>query len=167
MMPQQPPPETAPGRPVDAVVVAVVTIFGLFLGVNGVMLWFTLGQPPQLVTPAYYSDAQQVDRVLAAQQAQDRLGWHINVLPGSGTGALAFQVTDAQGKPLQDIGGTVSAYRPSDAALDQKLEVREQPMGSGWYQAVFANPRHGLWRLTLELQRGTDRLHRTIEWTAP
>ena len=159
------------GRGPDALLLTVAGIFILFLGVGGAMLWVALRAPPQLVSPSYYDDAAGYDRVLDAERGSLETGWSADLRPAP-PGRIVLQVTDAQGRPVPGLAGTLTLYRPSDAALDRVLALREEPAGSGLYGAELAAVQSGHWELTVDLrvprQKGAGRrLYLTMPWRAP
>jgi nitrogen fixation protein FixH len=154
-------------RATDPLLASLIGIVALFLAVNGVMLWFTLRAPPQLVSKSYYDDATRYDQVMEAERDSQATGWNATALERSSPGSVALRVVDAQGRPVSGLAGALSAYRPSDSSLDRVLPVREQPGGSGLYVAPFAGAQRGHWELRLDLRRGTSRLIVSLPWTAP
>lgn len=160
------PPAQRPRR-IDPLIVTVACIFAAFLAVNGVMLWFTLRRPPELVAMDYVEDARRPGPAAAEGALAERLGWQAHVLPASAPGVLTIRLTDGRGRPLTGATGIVHAYRPSASALDQTLTLAEAPAGSGRYQARFTRPQSGYWKLFLDIHRGPDRLARTLPWRAP
>lgn len=153
----------------DAVVALIVGIFALFLGVNGVMLWFTLRNPPQLVSASYYEDARGFSRTMAASQASAATGWHVQSAPSESVeqDRIVLSVADSRDRPVTGLLGRLRAYRPSDAALDQDLPLTERAGAPGRYEARFHNPRAGLWKLIVTLDKGDEHLLQEIAWVAP
>ncbi len=140
----------------DPLVLAIAGIFVLFLGVNGVMLAFSLRQPLELVQGGYPDGV-----------AKDDAAWQVTVLPEATRALMIFRLMDRQGHPLSGYSGTLAAYRPSATALDQALILREVPVASGRYEAAFTNPQPGLWKLNLDIGRDGQRLQRDFIWSAP
>jgi nitrogen fixation protein FixH len=150
-------------------VALIVGIFALVVGVNGAMLWFTLRHPPQLVSASYYEDARGFSREMDAGRASLATGWHVQPGPPDAAqpGRVVMSVVDASGRPVTGLVGRLRAYRPSDAALDQELPLRETSGAPGRYEARFRDPRAGHWTLFVSLERGGAHLQQEIAWSAP
>lgn len=161
-----PPTAQLRNRRVDFLLVSVVAIFALFLGVNGVMLWITLRQPPQLVAHGSDEGVGSPD-TNDPSIADSGPMWTVKLQSSGPSGRLSIHIDDSNGRPLAGVTGSVYAYRPSDSSLDQKLAVQELPGATGSYKVDFSTSRTGLWKLIFELQRGSDKVRRTISWSAP
>jgi nitrogen fixation protein FixH len=145
--------------------VLVVTVFALYLGVNGVMFWVSLHAGPDLVSKDYYARAERYDDQMAAEAENRATGWRTRLSAGTETVTLA--VTDAQGKPVTGLTGDAKAYRPSDAALDQALALSEAAEAPGTYRLRFARPARGLWKISLDLRAPGGRLDETFRVVVP
>jgi nitrogen fixation protein FixH len=159
------PPAREPGkrRGPDKIVLLIAGIIASYVLVNGVMFWVSLQAPADLVRADYYAESKRVDEAQAAQAASGRTGWRVTLPPAQARpDAVTFQVLDAGGAPVAGLSGSVQAYRPSEAALDQPLALAEPAGAPGTYVARFARPAPGLWELRLELtgrgQRFLDRV---------
>ncbi len=144
----------------DSLLWLLVSIVVLVLSVNGVMVWVATQVSPNLVRSDYYEASKHVDEEQAARASSTRLGWQVQ--EGVAAGAVTVRVTDRDGQPVGGLAGTVHAYRPSDATLDQRLTWEELAGASGAYLARFSRPRPGLWRITLDVARGDDRLYQDL-----
>ena len=89
----------------DPMVLLILTVLSLYLGVNGVMFWFSLRFGADLVSKDYYARAERYDDQLAAEAANRASGWRTRLSAAPGTVTLA--VTDAQGQPVAGLTGTL------------------------------------------------------------
>ena len=149
----------------DPMVLLILTVVSLYVGVNGVMFWFSLRSGTDLVSKDYYARAEHYDDQLAAEAANRATGWRTRLSAGPETVTLA--VTDAQGRPVTGLTGDARAYRPSDAALDQALALSEAVESPGTYRLRFANPVRGLWEIALDLRAPGGRLDETFRVVVP
>jgi nitrogen fixation protein FixH len=122
--------------------------FLVVIGVNATLIFFAQGTFSGLETASPYERGLDYNRTLAAQAAQERLGWHYqSAISGESVTerTLRIRMTGRDGRPLNDL--TVEAYlvRPSNQGLD--VTIAPQPAGDGSYVATFALPALGQWEL--------------------
>lgn len=170
--PASPPPESAAPsasrRRGDPILWLLVGIFAAYLAVHGLMMWLSLRDGPQLVTSDYYAQSRVYDKELAAQAASARTGWYVELDPvAAAPGEVALRIRDREQRPVSGLSGTISAYRPSDARLDQSLVWKEDAASPGLYRGRFVHPLEGLWQITLDLRRGGERFYEHIRYVAP
>lgn len=157
-----------PSRWRDGMLWLIASIVGLVVGGNAIMIWIAVAHEPNLVRSDYYDASKRVDSEQAARLASARLGWQVRPEAARSThGAAALRIVDAAGRPVSGLAGRVAAYRPSDAALDQPLAWSEDGAEPGLYRAAFARPAGGLWHVTLDLQRGGQRLYLDVPLVLP
>jgi nitrogen fixation protein FixH len=169
-------PPAAPREPVqgrrspwrDGMLWLIGGIVATTVGVNGVMFWYAEEEPTYLVRQDYYDASKTYDRDHAARLASARLGWRVDTAEDlRSRDTLTLRIADAAGRPVSGLAGTVSAYRPSDARLDQPLRWSEDGSQPGLYRASFARPAQGLWRVTLDVSRGGQRLFEDLTVAMP
>jgi nitrogen fixation protein FixH len=129
--------------------------FLVVIGVNATLIYFAQDTFSGLETASPYERGLDYNKTLAAEAAQERLGWRSEVqISGGNEGRRRLQVrlTDRDGRPLD--GATVVAHlvRPSNAGLD--ATIVPQPLGDGRYSASFVLPAAGQWELRLVAHRG-------------
>jgi nitrogen fixation protein FixH len=130
------------------------------------MFWLSLQAPTDLVAADYYARSKRVDEALAAQAASRATGWRASLTAGEGGSGVALRIVDQEGRPLSGLSGTASAYRPSDAALDQPLSLAEDPAQTGTYRLMFGRPARGLWEIEIELQGPAGHFTDRLRWFA-
>jgi nitrogen fixation protein FixH len=122
--------------------------FLVVIGVNATLIFFAQGTFSGLDTASPYERGLDYNKTLAAEAAQERLGWHYqSAISGESVTerTLRIRMTNRDGRPLNDL--TVEAYlvRPSNQGLDVRIAPR--PAGDGSYVATFALPARGQWEL--------------------
>jgi nitrogen fixation protein FixH len=122
--------------------------FLVVIGVNAALIFFAQGTFSGLDTANPYERGLDYNKTLAANAAQERLGWHYQASVSGGSGTertLRIQLSDHDGRPLDGLTLQAFLVRPSSQSLD--LTIAPQPTGDGNYTAVFALPAPGQWEL--------------------
>lgn len=152
------------GRHVLAILVA---FFGVVFAVNGVFLTLALSTHTGLVANEPYVKGLHYNDRIAAEVAQEQLGWIVDVGQLSSEGRISVSVTSAAG-PVRGLKAVAALGRPSTANDDRKLVLGEGAPGT--YGATTAKLAAGAWLLDVELRRdpGSDvyRLRRRL-WLKP
>ena len=102
---------------------------------------------------ALYNEYLEQVRKQQARGWQVRQGWLEPPLAGQPT-PFQVAVTARDGSPVIGARVRVEFLRPSDARLDQRVELLEKD--SGLYRASIELPLPGLWSTTLVIERGED-----------
>jgi nitrogen fixation protein FixH len=121
--------------------------FLVVIGVNATLIYFAQGTFSGLDTASPYERGLDYNNTLAAEAAQGRLGWGYQAsIAGGGTErTLRIQLSDREGRPLNDLHLQAYLVRPSTQNLDLTIALR--PTGDGSYAANFALPAPGQWDL--------------------
>jgi nitrogen fixation protein FixH len=154
------------GRRRNPMVALIAGVFAAYIVTNGIMLFVAMRSPPTLVSKSYYEDSRRYDAVQSAEQASQAAGWRVEALPPA-PAEVVLRILDRAGRPASGFSGAVTAYRPNDPALDQALAWSEDPRSPGQYQAAFARPHAGQWRIHLALRRGGERLDHDLRIVCP
>lgn len=119
------------------------------------------------VVEDYYQKAVTWDEKQALQAASDTLGWQVSltVEPAPALGQprpVTLLVIDRTGAPVDDLQGTLTAYRPQFAR-----PVAEHPLAAvegtpGVYRHALPITRPGLWDFDIVATRDTLRFHTRI-----
>ncbi|GAB3128747.1 FixH family protein [Novispirillum itersonii] len=125
--------------------------FAVVLSVNAIMIFFATTTFNGLETADPYEKGVAYNKEIAAADAQAALGWSgdfvvTGVRPGDGDGrkaAVRFQVKAADGAPVDGLTVIAELRRPTQAGMDQKVELL--PSAPGEYAAVLSVPLPGLW----------------------
>lgn len=129
--------------------------FLVVIGVNATLIFFAEDTFSGLETASPYERGLDYNKALAADAAQQRLGWQSEtVISTESDDARILQVrmTDRDGRALDGL--TLEAYlvRPSNDGQDVTLTPR--PRGEGSYVAAFTLPAPGQWELRLVARSG-------------
>lgn len=129
--------------------------FLVVIGVNGALIFFAEDTFSGLETESAYERGLNYNKALAAQAAQDQLGWRYQAAISDETGGqrtLRVRMTDQNGRPLEDLELEAHLIRPSNDGMD--MSVTPKLAGDGTYVAEFALPAPGQWDLRLVARRG-------------
>ena len=129
--------------------------FLVVIAVNGALIFFAEDTFSGLETENAYQQGLDYNKTLAAEAAQERLGWRYQAMisdEADGRRTLQVQLTDREGRPLDGVKLEAFLVRPSNGGMDVSLSP--QPKGDGRYAADFTLPAPGQWDLRLVAQRG-------------
>jgi nitrogen fixation protein FixH len=124
--------------------------FLVVIGVNATLIYLAQDTFSGLETISPYERGLDYNKALAAEAAQNRLGWQSRTqISGESQGMYSLQVrlTDRDGRPLDGLTLVAYLVRPSNEGLDTTVVPR--PLGDGRYGASFALPAPGQWELRL------------------
>lgn len=141
-------------RPITGrmVLIALLGFFGVTFLVNGIFTWFAVSTFNGVVTEGSYRKGLQYDEQLAAEAAQERLGWSAELqLAGDGR-ALRFTVTDGDGRPVAGRLVRLQIGRPATDRFDRTLRLSET--APGIYMGDVTWPGAGNWLAYLEVLEG-------------
>lgn len=127
--------------------------FLIVIGVNATLIFFAQDTFSGLETASPYERGLDYNRTLAAEAAQERIGWQsqAQISGGSdGTRSLQVRMMDRDGRPLDGLTLVAYLVRPSNEGLDVTLQPR--PMGDGRYGTSFVLPAAGQWELRVVAQ---------------
>lgn len=129
--------------------------FLVVVGVNATLIYFAQDTFSGLETASPYERGLEYNKTLAAEAAQERIGWQSRAqISGESDGMRNLQVrmTDRDGRPLDGLTLVAYLVRPSNEGLD--VTLRPQPLGDGRYGASFVLPAAGQWELRLVAHSG-------------
>ena len=130
--------------------------FLVVIGVNATLIVFAQGTFSGLDTASPYERGLEYNKALAAEAAQERLGWRYQAAISGASGSertLRLQLADRDGRLLDGLKLQAYLVRPSNAGLD--VAIAPQSAGDGSYIATFALPAPGQWELRV-VARGDD-----------
>lgn len=128
-----------------------MTFIGGFLvviAVNATLIFFAQDTFSGLDTASPYERGLEYNKTLAAEAAQERLGWRYQAAISGKNGTertLRLQLADRDGRPLDGLKLQAYLVRPSTQGLD--VTITPQPAGDGSYVAAFRLPAPGQWEL--------------------
>ena len=124
--------------------------FLVVIGVNATLIYFAQDTFSGLETASPYERGLDYNKTLAAEAAQDRLGWRPQTQisgESDGTRSLQVRLTDRDGRPLDGLTLVAYLVRPSSEGLDTTVVPR--PLCDGRYETSFVLPATGQWELRL------------------
>jgi nitrogen fixation protein FixH len=122
--------------------------FLVVIGVNATLIFFAQDTFSGLETASPYERGLDYNKTLAAEAAQERLGWQSQAQISSesdGMRSLQVRMTDRDGRALDGLTLVAYLVRPSNEGLD--VTVLPRPMGDGRYGTSFVLPAAGQWEL--------------------
>lgn len=133
-----------------------VLLFVVVAAVNAIFIAFAFLTSTGIETEQPFAEGLAYDQTLADARAQAARGWRSNLEVKSVTGQvrIEFQLADALGRALTGGDAQVQFTRPTQAALDFALTLREQ--SPGLYTAWAPLPEQGQWDVHVSIVRGAD-----------
>ncbi|KAA5607289.1 FixH family protein [Roseospira marina] len=136
--------------------------FVVVLGANLAMLYFATSTFSGLSTQHAYVEGLAYNDKVAAEAAQNALGWTWTVdldavPPGPGDerrATVRIDGRDGSGDPLDGATVTAEIRRPAEQGFDQTVTF--QPAGPGAYEAAVDLPKPGLWDAVFTARVGSD-----------
>jgi nitrogen fixation protein FixH len=130
----------------------IVAGFALVILVNGIMVYFAMASFTGLQTKGHYQRGLDYNDVLAAEAAEEGLGWSVKIdlveLAGSHARVLVT-AADKEGNPLSGAGVRVRLVRPVQTGHD--MDVTLAASGGGRYDAEIELPLRGQWDILAQI----------------
>jgi nitrogen fixation protein FixH len=120
------------------VLIVLAASFGIVFAVNGFFVYEALSTAPGDESGASYEAGLRYNSILAAERAQNALGWQHKL--SLDNGALRISIQDAAGSPVTRL------------ALAAEIE---RPAGSGRARLAFKETGDGIYRAPLSVSAGT------------
>ena len=150
------------------VLIGLVAFFAVVLAVNGVFLYMALSTYTGVVSTEPYRKGLHYNDRIAAEEAQKRLGWRVDVADIDPSGAIRVNVTDATGAALRGLVVAARIGRPSTSSYDSKATLVES--APGVYTGSVPRLDTGSWQLDVEMKAALSddnyRLRRRL-WLKP
>ncbi len=143
---------------------AIAIVLLVSAGSNIVIMLVARSDKSFAIEPDYYQKALDWDDVMAQEERNISLGWHVDARVELGSesdsGRVFVTLTDAFGKPLELASVDAVAFHNARAAVRMDATLSEgQP---GVYSASIAADKAGLWDVIITAQRGPDRFVQTV-----
>ncbi|WP_420564005.1 FixH family protein [Thalassobaculum sp.] len=133
----------------------LLTFFGLIIAVNVTMATLAAGTWPGLVVANSYVESQRFNERVAAAREQQALGYALSFVQARDQ--LSLTLTDADGKGVEILGGTVRIGRPVTRTEDRLIDVPAAPSGAVSMPDALAD---GLWVADVALTLADGRVWR-------
>jgi nitrogen fixation protein FixH len=125
---------------------------GLVVVVNLVLLLFALRTFPGLVVKNAYERGRGYGAEIERSEAQDALGWSLDVRHDNGAGRIVVRLVDARGSAIPGLVVQVIADRPVGRLAE--IPVTLSAVGPGSYAGAFAPQVRGAWDVTVRAVDG-------------
>lgn len=129
--------------------------FLVVIGVNATLIVLAQDTFSGLDTASPYERGLAYNETLAAEAAQERLGWQYqSAISGAGEAdrVLEVEMKDRNGRPLDGLALQAYLVRPANQGLD--MTIAPLPSGGGRYVAAFRLPAPGQWELRVVARDG-------------
>ena len=129
-----------------------VMFFAVIAVIDGVMVTIAVETQPGVVTEHAYEHGLEYDKTIAAEKAQEALGWHSAVALKGDKNApvLAFSLRDKDNAGLEGAHARAHIIRPVQDGYDFDLALVEN--GSGVYSAPVSFPLSGQWHIRVDVE---------------
>ena len=124
-----------------------VMAFGVVFAVNGFFVYVATSTNRGVVTENSYEKGIRYNETLAAQRAQEALGWGAEITYAGGV--LSVQIADAGGQPISGAAAEAIITRPIEAEWQKTLPLTER--SSGRYEVPLTLPKKGQWDVTVSI----------------
>jgi hypothetical protein len=125
----------------------VALVYGAFALATVAFVIYAIANPAALVTDEYYLEAMRHDRRIEAAANARAAGVTVKLEREAGRRVAVLQLAP---ESLVTGVGTVTWYRPSDAALDRSVPLALD--GAGTQRIDITGLSSGLWRMKVEWQ---------------
>lgn len=140
-------------------VIGVFFVVQITLGISAIVL--ANSDPTHAVIPNYHQQALDHDRVLAARQSSERLGWKWTISIDDPKSAIAkrgftIQLKDGQGKAVESADVAVELCHHARGNNIQKIRLTPIPQQPGAYHGEALLERSGVWQIDLNVHRQNE-----------
>lgn len=125
----------------------IVPLFAVMFVVNGIFVWFAVSTHTGNQTENAYDEGLHYNLILEEAQAQERLGWRVNVAVEQNI--IIFSVFDREGYAVEYTDIEVLLFSPMSAERDQVLAA--QNIGLGHFSVGYTEQMKGQWQLRLKI----------------
>lgn len=143
-----------------SVLLSLLGFFGVIFAVNGVFAYYAITTHNGIVTEGSYRKGLKYDTQIAAQAAQDRLGWTASLALDGPDKRLRLSLSAADGAPVSGLAVRVEVGRPATDRFDQVLMLLEDE--PGLYIGDLALPAPGNWIASVEVIEGIEASETTV-----
>jgi nitrogen fixation protein FixH len=132
--------------------------FGIIFAVNGAFIYFAVSTFPGLEVESSYKAGQEFESDVLAGKAQAERAWAVDaaVRPAGDDASVEVRFRDKAGVDLHGLDVRVRLIHAVDPDHDHSANLPE--VASGTYRAVLPNVKDGMWDLTIEAYKGSERL---------
>jgi nitrogen fixation protein FixH len=132
------------------ILIVLAACFGTVFAVNGFFVYKALSTAPGAENGASYETGLRYNSILAAERAQNALGWQHKI--SLDNGALRLSVQDAAGTPVTRLAIAAQIERPAGSS-SARLAFEET--GDGIYRAPLSASA-GAWIVSISAKRSSQ-----------
>ena len=125
---------------------------GLVIAVNMVLLFFALRSFPGLVVTNAYERGRGYGAEIERSEAQDALGWSLDVRHDGAAGRVVVRIVDAAGRDIPGLLVSAIADRPVGRLVTSDVPL--SAAGDARYTGAFAPQARGAWDITVSARDG-------------
>lgn len=147
--------------------IGVVVVLAVTVAANFYIAFRANDDPSASVEADYYQKAVRFDADQALHRRSQRLGWQLALVASSsiaGEVTLKATLADSTGAPVR--GAVVRLTARHVARADEPFAATAREEGDH-YEATLAMVRRGLWDVSVEIVRGSDRFVTTQRLDLP
>ncbi len=138
----------------------IIGLLVMQIGLSLIGVYMATRSNANVVENDYYDKALHWDQQVAAEQASAALGWagkiDISGMPDmQGNRTLILAIKDKSGAPVAGATIRMIFFHHAFARDVKSADLRD--MGGGFYSAVIAAARPGLWEFRMVAQRGNEK----------
>lgn len=144
------------------VLLALLSFFGVVIGVNGIMIALAIGTMPGLETDKPYQAGIAYNAEIDAARAQAERHWSVASRlsrDAQGRATVDVMARDAGGAPVSGLAVAVRLLRPADQRGDRVVELSEHEPGI--YRGEADGVAAGAFDVEIDASRASERLFRS------
>jgi nitrogen fixation protein FixH len=141
---------------------------------SGVIVWVATRPDTPRPMQGYYEAARAWDADEAVEAASRNLGWSVRYeLPADVPYVAGMprpvdvRVADRDGGPVTGLAGRLFAIRPSDARMNQSVDLVAIPQAPGRYRTLVRLDAPGAWDVRFDVRQGALRFVHAARLTIP
>ncbi|MBF0380895.1 MAG: FixH family protein [Magnetococcales bacterium] len=157
--------EQKPARRFEPWPTAIVIFFLVVFSADAIMITLGMNSWPGLVNKNHYQHGINYNKVINAQNRQDKLGWTIklnsNNLVAGKEGKIAVTLMGRENKAVEKAQVEGVLFRPVGEGSDLVFLLKEEK--PGLYSAMIAPPKKGIWDVKIRATKTSSVDFRYIE----
>lgn len=144
----------------------------LVVAVNAVLITLAVTTFSGIETEEHYRRGLAYNEALAAAEAQEKRGWHMDLVysatsaeAGGRQGDLAVTFVGKDGSPLERLQVEVVLLRPTHEGYDIAVDLVHQ--GNGIYRSAVSLPLAGQWDAQVHAHRDGENFQESRRFSVP
>ncbi|MBF0193218.1 MAG: FixH family protein [Magnetococcales bacterium] len=154
-----------PARRFEPWPTAIVLFFLVVFSADAIMITMGLNSWPGLVNKNPYQNGINYNKVIQAQNKQDKLGWSIKLnsesLVAGQEGKISVSITGKENIAVQKAQVEGILFRPVGEGIDIAFLLKEEK--PGLYSAMITPPKEGNWDVKIRAIKSASADFRYVE----